>query len=433
MLYDFQIEGANFLAERTSAILADEMGLGKTRQAIQAALTCGAQRILVVCPATLKYNWRREILDYVPGESVKVVQNGKDGDFSAKWSIINYDLLGKHLEKLTGFDIIIFDESHYLKNTRTQRAKNAFKVRSANHFARFWLLTGTPVLNRPAEIVGQLCVLNKLRGRMEILKFLDTYCYKTVTRWGTEYSGLRNAERLKSWLSAFVLRRRKREVLSLPAKRRVTLDFPIDNVKDYLTALGEVSDVLDGKASEGTSQEKVTALARLTKLRRLSAVGKVAAATEWIESFLECGRKLIVFGHHLEALDGLREAFRDVSVSISSDMTPTERAEAVRRFQEEKSVRLVIVGLRVGAEGVTLTAASDVLFLEADWTPGRNQQAEDRAHRIGQNESVTCWYSVGCLPDGRETIDRAIFDTVSGKSTIITQLLGDGATEGVFL
>lgn len=446
-LYPFQKAGVAYAVSAKRCFLADSMGLGKTIEALATIQALNAYPALVVCPASLKLNWEREAQKWLPGRSVKVLNGGKDQDYAADIVVLNYDILKKHSEGLKdiGFKSIILDESHYLKNYQAARTK-ACKELVKGIDVRL-CLTGTPVLNRPQELLSQLGILGKLEDLGGFWPFAKRYCGAYRGRFGWDMSRSAHLDELNEKLRASCfLRRKKEDVLKeLPAKRRAEVPVALSNQAEYnraeretitwlgeqaaqdeafLTSIAHLSEE-DQKAAKHARADsavvkaaKAEQLVRIEALKQVSARGKLKAIEEWVESFLETGEKLVLFAHHKEIVESLAEKFGADSITGSTPVK--DRQAAVDRFQEDPESRLLVANIQAGGVGITLTAASNVVFAELAWTPAAHEQAEDRLHRIGQQDSVTAWYFLG-----RGTIDEEIAALIEKKRAVV-----DAATEG---
>lgn len=406
-LLGYQRAGIAYLASRRSALLADEMGLGKTVQAIGLINSLpDVNSVLVVCPASLKLNWQNECRKWLTREfSVGIFPR------AGHVTIINYEQL-KKLPENYRVDLLIFDESHYCKNPKAARTKLAQKL--AKRCGRVVCLTGTPVLARPLDLWPLLQMLDAPTwdpaGRIKgvnvgpgegagFFRFVKRYCnaheawHGRTKHW--DFSGSSNLDELRERLrSTIMMRRLKRDVLTeLPPKRRQVIELPSDEPDDYLDM--------------GDDFEEITTLARkipfeeISKVRAAQALAKVPAAIEHIRECLEGGtEKIVVFGHHHTVIDRLQEGLAEFGVVVLTGETPVnERQGLVERFQTDVTCRVFIGSIGAAGVGLTLTAASHVVFVELDWTPSIILQCEDRCHRIGQKESVLVQHlvSVGSL------------------------------------
>ena len=427
-LRPFQRAGVRYALTQRRTFLADEQGLGKTVQALAALEADGdAYPAVVVCPASLKLTWEREAAHWLPGRRTAVVSGRSargweraDAD-GADIVIVNYDIVDGQLERLgeLGLRAAVFDESHYCKEPRARRTKAclALAARVPGDGLRL-ALTGTPILNRPKELVSQL----RLIGRLG-----DFGSGAAMTR---RFRGSEALERLHWHLRAHCyVRRVKADVLpQLPPKRQVTIPVDLSNEAEYRLAERNVVDWLRAQPLHLRElQAKVAAalrnerLVQLNKLRQLAGRGKLAAALGWLSDFAESGEPLVVFADHVELQHELLARFPDAAHILGSD-DARARDAAVRAFQSPDGPQLIVCSLRAAGQGLTLTRASNVAFLELDWTPARLAQAEDRCHRIGQGSAVTAWYLVA-----PETIDETMAELLALKRGVIGAVT-DGRT-----
>ncbi len=417
VLMPFQRAGAKYMAKSKRCVNADEMGLGKTVQALATLFHLKALPGLVVCPASLRLNWIREALKWMPNLYPSLYEQNAYSDLG----VINYDVLSKHKDHI--LDLIergrirsvTFDEFHYLKNHKALRSVAARHIAAAivkkyGDDAVVLGLTGTPVLNRPGELLHLLQVLGRLDEVGGFKVFRDRYLSGDWKSRGEHLQELQQILR-----SRFLIRREKSQVLKdLPAKRRVYIDMPMASLSAY-------------KAVEDKPLEdhEAAAMVRIGELRRECARQKLPAVLEWVEEFLDTDKKLILFAAHKDIQSALIEAFPGC-VHILGEDDAVSRQRAVDKFQEDPKVRLIVLSLKAGGVGLTLTAASDVAFVEFGWTPGDMDQAEDRAHRIGQKDSVTAWYLRAPVPEGKSNIDGDMLALIDEKRDVSDRLLSEG-------
>jgi SNF2 family DNA or RNA helicase len=465
-LYPFQRAGVEYLYRNKKTFLADEMGLGKTVQALAALESLNAFPAVVVCPASLKYNWQREAQTWLPGRSTAVV-SGKNGETpAADVVILNYDILKHHMEKLRDRNpvAVVFDESHYLKNYKALRSKAADdlvkgyirgpkgrRVRNQYKVPHVFMLTGTPVLNRPQELLHPLSIMGRLDDFGGFWKFAQRYCVAKPGYFGTDMKGAYNLEELnkKMRLYGLYIRRRKTQVLpELPPKVWATIPVKLSNRKkynkvqentsrwfadraiedeDFLASIEDLSDeeqkiaIKERHKSAEWRANNAKQLTKIAALKQVAAEGKLKAVENWIQSFLESGEKLVIFAHHTRIVKAIAKKFD--APAIMGETPASKRQNIVDAFQNDPDVRILVANLRAGGVGLTLTAASNVLFVEFGWTPADMDQAADRCHRIGQEDSVTAWQMVGI-----DTIDERIVELIEDKRTIV-----DAATDGTLV
>ncbi len=442
-LEPFQWAAVRYALNARRTFLADEQGLGKTVEALAALEADGAYPAIVICPASLKLNWEREATRWLPHRSVAIVEGRVAVPPAGDIVILNYEIVAAQREMLARRRprALVIDESHYCKNPQAKRTRAVRRLaeglpRDALRLA----LTGTPVLNHAEELISQLRVL----GRIED--------FGSGARFKAQFRGPLTEERLHWHLRrrCFV-RRLKSEVLpQLPAKRQVVVPVALDNAREYKLAEDDVIawlreqpldlSELNAKIAATLRAER---LAQLGTLQRLAARGKLHAALTWIHDFLASGEPLVVFARHIEVQEAVVERFPHALHLLGRDTTQAREA-AVRAFQGESAdasgaadtdgepPQLIVCATRVAAQGITLTRASNVAFLELEWTPAMHDQAEDRCHRIGQRDAVTAWYLLAA-----GTIDETMARLIAGKRGLVAavtdgkRLDGDGLVEAV--
>ncbi len=417
-LRPFQRAGVAYVLRARRTFLADEQGLGKTVQALAALEEDDAFPAVVICPASLKLNWEREAQHWLPHRSVAVVSGTGTVAPAADLTIVNYDIVHAHRARLSLRKprALVLDESHYVKNPRAKRTQAVRRLaESLPRDALRLALTGTPVMNHADELIAQLRILGRLED------------FGSGARFARRFQGVGAEERIHWHLrrSCFV-RRAKADVLpQLPAKRHVAVPVALDNERDYRLAEEDViawlrEQPLDLRELESRIAAALRAerLAQLNALRRLASRGKGNAAMAWIEDFLASEEPLVVFAGHREIQDRLVERFPDSLHLLGRDSIGAREA-AVQAFQAGKS-QLLVCATRVGGQGITLTHASNVAFLDLEWTPAMHDQAEDRCHRIGQHDAVTAWYLLAA-----QTIDETMLELIERKRKVV-----DAVTDG---
>jgi SWI/SNF-related matrix-associated actin-dependent regulator 1 of chromatin subfamily A len=424
--FPFQRAGIEFLASRHAALLADDLGLGKTIQ-LAGLLNYlpDINSCLVVCPASLKSNWHRELTRWLCTRARSIlVCDGSTADVAkADIVIINYDLIGKFYGALSAmsWDLIVFDEGHYLKNPKAQRARYARDL--ARAAKRRVILTGTPLLNRPAELWSLLNILEPGRWP-SFYRFAHRYCAPVRTSWGWDFSGSYNREELALELrKGLLLRRRKKHVLAqLPPIVRQVIPLTVDPspLLEHLTdRVAELYGFDPAHPPFEIDPEKVP-FELISEIRRETGALKTEAAVAFLkEQTTDYSQKTIVFAHHLNVLETLHAAFPDESVLVTGQTPLRARQEAVDAFQErENRIKYFIASTHAFGLGVTLTASSHVVFVEPDWTPALLDQAEARAHRIGQDSTVLVQYLVL-----ENSLDERILAAVQSKRAVINAII----------
>ena len=429
-LYPHQIEGIAFLLGRRRALLADDMGLGKTRQSVIAMVEAEAEGpYLVICPASVKRNWAREIQLVLPAAEPAVVGPAPLPSIEFRdWIIINYEILGKHLEGLLAFDWkgIVFDEAHYLKNHQSQRSRNAAKlVKSIQHEPIVHALTGTPMTNRPRDLFPLLQLMNHPLGK-SFLSFAKRYCDAYQGEYGLVADGASNIEELTVQLHGVMLRRTKNEVLDLPPKVRTWLDVELhpvaiqhfnNAVREFLTKF-DAPESIDMIQDSPENPERRQAVGRLTTARRKLAFAKCRHTIKFVENALEQGEKVILFTTFLNTLERFHKHFGDQAVVVSGEVPVEERQNRVDRFQNDENVKLFIANMHVAGVGINLTAGRQIVFNDLDWVPANHWQAEDRAYRIGQTGTVNVTYMIA-----RGTVDEFVKTVLETKAALMDALV----------
>ena len=428
-LFPHQIEGVAFLLGRRRAILADDMGLGKTRQAIVSLRhrTPGGPR-LVVCPASVKQNWAREIAVVAPDTSVLVIEGSAPASLTAEWVVINYDILGRHVDSLlrVPWAALVFDEAHYLKNHTSARSKLARQLTAAAAAAApalaVQLLTGTPLTSRPRDLFVLLQLAAHPLGR-SFLAFAKRYCAAEKGEYGWKTGGASNIEELTVQLHGVMLRRSKDDVLALPPKLRTWLPVEVP-AGTGSRAIKKVFELLAGKDSRPARSRDVELrrrgklLAFLVEARQALAFAKTRATLDFVRGAIDQGEKVIVFSCFDDPIRKLATELGSAAVVVTGKTPGTMRQPLVDRFQNEPDVRVFIANIIAGGTGLNLTAATQVVFNDLDWVPTNHWQAEDRAYRIGQTRTVNVTYFVA-----RDTIDDFVQAVLETKAALVNAIV----------
>lgn len=462
-IFPYQNDGVAFLEEmKGRGMIADEMGLGKTGQALaylqlHPEIRKDRGSVIILCPASLKLNWEREVdLWTTFAKDVQVLDGRYDPTVRIRKPVVilNYDILPNRylyahgnfcwvdsqvLQKVgkpgyyeireTGWidnliklnpQCVISDEAHYWKND--DAARTVAVKRLAKTVEKFIVLTGTPIESRPIEIFNAINAIND-KLFPNYFHFGKRYCGAVNNGYGWDFSGASNVEELHRKLTASIMiRRKKADVLKdLPPKRKIVIPLEIQNRREYSRAETDFLDWLSRKhgAERAESASKAEQLAKIEWLKQLAVQGKLTACTDWIDDFLASGKKLVVFCSHQFVIDHLQKAFKKIAVKVDGSVTGADRQKAVDSFQEDPKVLLFLGNLKAAGVGLTLTAASTTCFLELPWKPSELSQAEDRVHRIGQtSESVEAYY---LLSSG--TIEGEIMELLIAKQKVIDAVI----------
>ncbi|KAL3970055.1 activating transcription factor 7 [Sarotherodon galilaeus] len=422
-LMPFQREGVNFaVSNQGRLLLADDMGLGKTIQAICIAAYYRKEwPLLVVTPSSVRFTWAEAFRRWLPSltpDSINVVVKAKDSLRSGLINIISYDLLSRMDKQQPGnpFNVLIMDESHFLKNMKTARCKAALPLLKVAK--RVILLSGTPAMSRPAELYTQiLAVRPTLFPRFH--EFGIRYCDARQMTWGWDYTGSSNLGELKLLLEeCLMLRRLKSEVLSqLPAKQRKVVTVTIDGINTRTKAALSAAAKQLAKGHRNKMEEKEALLVFYNH----TAEAKLQAIMEYITDMLECGReKFLVFAHHKLVLDHITTELGKKNVGfirIDGSTPSAERQQLCERFQYSAKTCVAVLSITAANMGLTLHSADLVIFAELFWNPGVLIQAEDRVHRIGQTSSVNIHYLVA-----KGTADDHLWPMIQEKMNVLGQV-----------
>ena len=431
----YQRGGVVYMLAHRKAFQADEMGLGKTLQSLAATEACKGYPELTLAPASLLRNWGNETARWLPHRRVQVITKSKTAiDPTAEIVIVSYDVAKNHEGiKAAQWVTVIADEAHALKNGNSARAKALGPVIAGAK--NRWLLSGTPLKNRPADLLEPLRMLGHLDALGGWRTYVTRYCAGRQGRYGWEIDGASNLNELRTHLAALgFVRRVKADVLTeLPPKIRTVLPVELDSragreIRDTETALREIiagkTRALSDVANDDVSGQRGDVLGALARLRRAVGVAKIEAACAWIDGALEQGEKPLVFAHHVDVLDGIENHLRESDVSfvrLDGGTPVATRQDLVDRFQGDEKVRVFLGSMSAAGQGITLTAASQVLITEQAWTPAEMDQAEDRAHRLGQRDTVVATHLIAV-----NTIDEPVLELINVKRQTAAQVV-DGA------
>lgn len=425
-LYPHQTGGVAFLMARKRAILADEMGLGKTRTAIVAAREHAPDGpYVVVCPASVKLNWRREIQAVEPHALVQVVDRDPV-DPQARWVVVNYDRLNRHVEALekTNPAVVIVDEAHYIKNRLAKRSKSTLRLLGVDSATAAYLLTGTPIANRPRDVFNLLRAVRHPLTR-NYVNFAKRYCAAYDNGYGLVDEGASNVEELAQLLNGVMLRRTKDEAMDLPPKVRTWL--PVELPTARVVSLEQRALDYLGKNPARSGSTWITFLGTLNKARHQLAVMKATVTADFVGDCVDAGQKVVVFTQYKAAVEVLVERFGDTAVTLTGEHTAKQRDATVRRFQQDDSLRVFIGNLQAAGTGITLTAGTHVVFNDLDWVPANHWQAEDRIHRIGQTQTAFATYLY--VPG---TLDGFVANLLESKANLIN-VIEEGAAANASL
>ena len=473
-LLPYQKAGVAYLKKVRKGILGDQPGLGKTAQAIATIASENQFPVIVVCPNTLKINWKREVQKFFPKLGVSILNGGKSEEIpKSDVIIVNYDILYNRNDDIIkhGFKALIVDESHAIKNGQRKNTcpecKAAVRSNTVNcpvckvrgikpveswtvkrtqaviRLARLLgprdfvlLLTGTPITNRPDELIPQLEAVGRLDNFGGAWRFKSRYAPKRNVALNTQELN----EKLREL--CFVRRIKKDVYGDLPPLRNAVqyLDVDKESMDWYKTVENDAVEYFANRArelaieegSDGTTEywhKKITLehnknLIKITALRTAVSKIKYETTVSWIDNFLESGdgEKVIIFAEHIDFVEKLFERYKDVAVKIRGGVSVPDRQKAVDKFQNDPTCRVFIANMTSASEGLTLTAASDVVFCELGWTPAIHEQCVSRAYgRVNDMHGATAWYLLA-----PQTIDEDVYSLLDKKRAVV-----DSVTDGI--
>lgn len=450
--YQYQLEGVRYAIDHKRCIFGDQPGLGKTLQAIctvvkahkEAAIHGESFPVLVICPAALKVNWQREFKKFAGMSAIILDDNNRqswqsfyeckkaDGSPLCEVFITNYESLKKFFvkrindsskmtmrsimfdERVKLFKSVIIDESHKCKSSKTQQGKFVEGICKGKQFV--FALTGTPVVNNNTDLIQQLRILGRLEDFGDYSRFVEKYC-----------DGPKQASNVKElnwrlWNCCFFRREKSKVLTQLPDKTRQYLQVDISNMKDYQNAEADIVKYL--KKYKNATDDQVqrsmngAVMVKMGILKQISARGKIKAVSDFIHDVIDGGEKLIVFGYLKDVIAELKKEYPK-AVTVTGSDNINQKQFAVDSFQNNPDCNLIILNYKSGGTGLTLTASSRVAFIEFPWTFSDCEQAEDRAHRNGQKNSVNCYYFLG-----KDTIDKYMYDVIQTKKNIANGVTG---------
>ena len=425
---EHQKEAIQKLVENKKFILADDMGLGKTTSTIIAALEASSKKVLIICPATLKINWKREIENY-SDKSIYIAE-GKNFSTDADFVIINYDIIKNfHDPKKkddseilkSNFDLVIVDEAHYIKNGQAQRTKLINDL--VKTVDRLWLLTGTPMTSRPMDYFNLLSLVDSPVSRNWMayaIRYCQGYQFNVGGRKIWNITGASNLDELRERTAGTILRRLKENVLDLPDKIITPVYLRLKS-KNYEEVMGEYYDWYDKNPDE--SKSLTVQFSKLTKVRQIIADEKISQTIEIAENIIEQDKKVIIFCNFTDSLNKIIEHFGKSAVKLDGSMSKPERQRSVDEFQDNPKVKVFVGNIKAAGVGITLTSAEAVIMNDLSFLPSDHAQAEDRAYRYGQKNNVLVYY-----PIFENTIEGVIYDILNNKKQVIATVMGDNQT-----
>lgn len=378
-LKDYQKDGVMFLQSHWEAILADEMGLGKTATILMTIKewidkqnsTMYGKNCLIITPASLQWNWVREVQCWLGEDNFKFLFPGCGHhhiylDTYNHLGVWTYQQRGqKPMVDLLDIDMVIFDEAHYLKNPKSKRHMLAKEI--SKRCTYIYLLTGTPMSSGPKDLAALLDVMWQLDSFGGYKTFYNKYCDPMWNGFGYDYSGASNQRELHEKLKPYLIRR---------TKESVGLKLPPKTVKDI--CIGDME------------QEYASTFAEMEDYSRMVNKEKFPLAVEFINNLVGNGKRPVIFVHHKTLLNKFIRKYKDKCVAVYGGQTKEERQESVDRFQAGE-ISIIVCSLMASAVGLTLTSSDTAVFLEYLWSPDVSKQAEDRIHRLSQTKPCTIY------------------------------------------
>lgn len=458
-LRNYQRAAVDWILRNRRVYIGDEMGTGKTLCSLAAVMTDGSLPLVVVCPASVKMGWKRQINKFFPDiadEQIYICSGRvtKPIDKSVKIVIINYDILSSWLTRLQHhrYRAVILDEAHFIKSRKAKRTRAAVVLAQGADMRI--AMSGTPLTSRPIELVSQLEAIGRMNDMTEGRRawwFIERYCRPINNGYGWDTRGASNLFELNDRLRklGILIRRRKDDVLTdLPPKQRVSIPLEIDNRNDYdkvrdsiaywvrqqietdpeyVDAIRSAADdnerreifqrMLEAKVARAQAASTIT---KLSALRQVCMRGKIQSAIAWLDDFLTSEEKIVVFCTHREAVETLSRHFDNRAVKIIGGMSADARQRSIDAFVNDDNIRIVVANIDAAAEGIDgwQHVCSNVAFLELTWTPSKHHQAEDRCHRSGQQNPVTCYYLMAS-----DTIDEYLATLIDNKRAVISAVI----------
>ena len=389
VLRDYQAEGVAHMLRQSGACMGDDMGLGKSRQTVVASrMAAGSGRVLIVCPASLRLNWEREIKMVYPDARVGMIGEDRISTLAGcDWVIGNYERMGGLVrESELEFAVMAVDEAHYLKEYKSGRTRNVFLL--AARIERCFVVTGTPLLNREIEMHTLLRITGHRLGSLTLAEFRKSYA-------GSPEKRAALAAAIQGWM----IRRSKDVLKDLGDKARQFVPLSPEGLDVYKEIYGDMT---------------LQAMPKIVRLRKCLEGLKVPYLVETVQAMGEDG-KLIIFCEYMSTVEALKQALASLGVGcvslVGSDSLKRRQA-AVDAFQRDASIKVFIGTTMAAGVGITLTAANIVAFASMPWTPALMRQAEDRAYRLGQIRDVLV-----LVPIIQGTIDEGVLQQQENKHT----------------
>lgn len=452
-LYKHQQNNIMRMSKTRNLILADEMGLGKTKTGIVFSEIHDFKKVLIICPATLKFNWKNEIKEINKYSEICVFP-ADDYNNNTKYFIINYDILsdhfdvvkkGKNIESIKykpdsflnkiKFDVLFIDEAHYIKN---DSARSIFTLKISENINRIIPITGTPMKSRTRDIWNLLVAIEHPLSYDGFFKFGMKYCNATKTRFGWDFSGSSNSQELHYHISPYMIRNLKKDCLDLPDKitNKTYVEFDDEYQKKYDNAFDDYIEFLEKEKYSNMNAvykhikmdniKYAEHLVKLNLLKQICSEYKIKFIINRIKELLDEDedRKIIIFSQYSNTINTIHEKFKNISVKLDGQTVLNKRQKAVESFQNNPKIKLFVGNIYAGGVGITLTKSDYIIKADLVWTPADHFQAEDRSHRIGQEKNVYIDYFIV-----KNSIEEDIFELIKEKMKIISTVIDNKKME----
>lgn len=410
--YDFQIEDATKIIKKKRVLLGHEMGCGKTFISVLVGTSLNMPK-LVICPASLRLNWYREITNVCPDADVQIQLNAEAPHFGKDWTIIGYGSVAKFLDDLKQyFNCIFVDECHACKavnnwgNPTSKRAKSVLELADAVEYC--YPLTGTPLPSHNIDLYNILkmlkCEAFDFNNKWAFLNFANKFCDPKETYFGKDFSGNSNSDQLHALLSNIMVRRLKRDVLPNLKKQRQFIPLDPHFKREYMNIEKRLYEPEDGDTYMGLAMTG----------RKMLSMYKLDAAIELAETLIDAGESVVIVTNFVDSADLLKDHFKDSCCEIRGGMSDQAKQQAIDDFQNKKKT-VCVLNMQAGGVGITLTAAHTMIIIDYAWVPSDMVQVEDRICRTGQTESCMIYY-VYCM---NSILDSLFIEMISSKSANI--------------
>lgn len=419
--FKHQEEGARYILQKKKCILADKMGLGKTYTSLLACESIHGKK-LIICPSILKLNWKKEILETRENLVIYIIEGRKKLNLDVKqnsYTIINYEILENHLEELKkqNYDVVILDEAHYIKSVDSygrpgsKRAKLALEIAATTPFVI--CITGTPIQSKTKDLYNLLKAVGDPLGR-NFYKFSQKYCDAKETPFGRYVDGSSNIDELNIKLERCMIRR---DNVNMPEKVRNFIPIKV-NLKEYNRKLNNYFEFL--RKTNEKNINRVSKLTYINALKMVLEIEKVNKVIQYVDNILLNNESVVIMCNYTESLNRLKDYYKDKAVAINGTTTEREKNDSIDKFQSKK-VSIFIGNLKSTGVGINLTASSNMVFCGYPWNSTDLEQAEDRIHRIGQNETCYCHYLYAI----NAAVDEKLTKMIDKKMKNISSILGD--------